>query len=203
MGIEFMAAQRIIEVRALSIDTEADWGAQGMYGLGDTVPPGYASIRLAYGRLRFAFNQCHDAVEVARVRAFLLMMTAFISSAASVRCSFPSTEIQDPSTEIQDSSMFRLNGSLRSCQTRSACGSGPNPFEMRLRVRLVLENYCNKEVKLHKCLGDIMAERGDLNSRYGCQYAVFRVRCFDHSAPLRDAKVVGRPVKLRTVGRLA
>jgi hypothetical protein len=132
MGIEFMAAQRIIEVRALSIDTEADWGAQGMYGLGDTVPPGYASIRLAYGRLRFAFNQCHDAVEVARVRAFLLMMTAFISSAASVRCSFPSTEIQDPSTEIQDpsteiqdSSMFRLNGSLRSCQTRSACGSGP------------------------------------------------------------------------------
>lgn len=47
MGISVMAARRGIEIKGLAIETEADWDAQGMYGLGDNIPPGYTAIRLA------------------------------------------------------------------------------------------------------------------------------------------------------------
>ncbi len=49
MGIAFTAAQRGIALRGLSIEVAADWDAQGMYGLGDNVPPGYTALRVSVG----------------------------------------------------------------------------------------------------------------------------------------------------------
>ena len=47
MGIAIAAARRGIEIVELSVEVAADWDIQGMYGLGDNIPPGYTKLRIA------------------------------------------------------------------------------------------------------------------------------------------------------------
>jgi uncharacterized OsmC-like protein len=47
MGLAIAAARRGIEIVELSVEVAADWDIQGMYGLGDNIPPGYTKLRIA------------------------------------------------------------------------------------------------------------------------------------------------------------
>lgn len=47
MGLAIAAARRDIEIAKLSVEVATDWDVQGMYGLGDNVPPGCTKVRIS------------------------------------------------------------------------------------------------------------------------------------------------------------